>query len=319
MSNSTSKKAMLKGLGLLVALICVFALMSNMETISYAVGQMLSPRQFDVAALEATNAKREEHYKLIAGFWEHKSDSLFDRIEILENGIIWQYTQKKFILPNATADTISRISTSFLHPVSFEEGNIAMSDLRMIREVWIMPDTCFGRRSFLDYAQTKKSDGTLFFNGVAYTRYEGEIREFFPVNSLSLLRPNAVTISMPSCGTDAHVLDWLRQRIAGSFENRVFSAEELRAERENLLNNYFIPLSLTRIESRFLPGQEMSVDLRILVAADGSVDTVFVRGQGFASQASRLPIINEVSRWRFPAGGQRTDTLNFVGTVTIKR
>ncbi|MCL2845784.1 MAG: hypothetical protein FWE23_10125 [Chitinivibrionia bacterium] len=324
MGKNNSKNEIIRALTLLAALVVVFGMMSNMGKITETITIMLTPRQFDFEALEAANVQRQEYYDIVAGFWEHSSDTLFDRIELMDDGIIWQYTKKMFMMPNGQIDTLKRISTSFLYPVNFEEeNNSAMSDLRMIREVWITPDTCFGRRTFMDYASTAFSadDDILFFNGVPYTRFEGDIREFFPVGALNLLRPNPITFAMPSCNMSAPLRNWLSRRIVNSFEGRQIPAAEISAERRNLLENYFIPLSLSRMESRFKAGQELNINLRIIVAPDGGVDTVFVRGQGFGSQASRLPITNEIMGWRFPVasdGQQSADTLRFIGTF-IKR
>jgi len=319
-----SNKGMVKGLGLLAVFVVMLVLMNNMQMLTVVVEQMLTPRQFDFAALEATNELRKEYYGVIAGFWEHSSDTLFDRIEMMDDGIIWQYTEYMFMTPRGEIDTLKRISTSFLHPVSFGNDNSrALSDFRMIREIWIRPDTCFGRRTFIDFASSDflQEDDVFIFNNVAYTRFDGDIKEFFPVGALALLRPNPITFAMLSCNTETPVRDWIRRRIIQSFENRQINAADIRAERQNLLENFFIPLCLTRIEARFEAGQEWSLDLRVVVAPDGSVDTVLVRGRGFASQASRLPIINEAKLWKFPTtDGQTTaDTLHFVGTLTQQK
>jgi len=321
----SKNNGMIKGLGLLGVFIVLLVLMSNMQTLTELTVQMLTPRQFDFAALEATNELRKEYYGVIAGFWEHSSDTLFDRIELMDDGIIWQYTKHKFTAPSGQIDTLKRISTSFLHPVNFgaENSNFALSDLRMIREIWISPDTCFGRRTFMDFASSdfSQEDDIFIFNDVAYTRFDGNIREFFPEGALALLRPNPITFAMPSCNTEMPVLDWIRLRIIRSFEGRQINAAQVRAERENLFENFFIPFCLSKIDKRFDIGQELNLDLRVVVAPDGSVDTALVRGRSFASQASRLSIINEVKRWKFPANDEQTsaDTLRFVGTLITRR
>jgi hypothetical protein len=319
MSKKNFKNTMTRGLGLLALLVVLFFLMSKIDLAADIFEAVFTPRQFDFAALAATDSLRNEYYNLVAGFWEHSSDSLNDRIEIKDNGIIWRYTERIFTLPQGKIDSIARVSTGFLIPMRFGENNLALSDFRIFREVWFMPDTCFGRSDTYVVARTTFSNDSLFFDGAAYTRYEGELRDFFPAGSIGILQPSIETMTMRSCGKINHVAHWLRRNIAESFHEREIPYDMLKFEQEQLLRRYYIPLCLSRIEVAMEPGEEFDVDLRIIISPDGSVDSCIVRSRRFISAASRLPIVNEVKEWRFPADGQNSDTLQFIGRVIKKQ
>ncbi|MCL1947094.1 MAG: hypothetical protein FWF51_08110 [Chitinivibrionia bacterium] len=313
-----SKNPMAQGLLLLVALFFVLFLMSQMHLLTQALESVFTQREIDLPFLREMDSLRVIYYKQTAGFWEHSSANLYDRIELKDNGIIWRYTEKTFAFPYDKIDKISCVSTSFLQPARFTDG-IAVSNLRVINEVWFMPDTCFGRSAYDVVAKVSFSNDTLFFDGAAYTRYEGELKEFFPENSLNLLKPSKETINMKSCEKQRPLMDWLRENLIYSFDEREIPYDMFNFEREQLLKKYYIPYCLSRIENGSDAEKILDLDLTLIILPDGSVDTCFVKGKDFVSIASKKQVTEEVKRWKFPTISEKQDTLKFVGKFIKKQ
>ena len=319
MARKSPKNAVFRSFVLIAAFVVLLSLMGRIGELTDYFESVFAESSFE-AAMEATDSLRNDYYNLIVGFWEHSSDTLNDRIELLDNGIIWRFTEQNFNFPYNVRGEIARVSHAYLMPVRFgeDDDNFAVSNLRIIREVWFMPDTCFGNSFYDIVAKTSFRNDTLFFDGVPYTRYEGELTEFFPAGSLNLLGVNIQALSIPSCRSENVFADWLRVNITHSFHGRDIPFDMLRFEQEQLLANFYVPHILSRVESAMLFGNTYHLDLTLFISPDGSVENVVVRGRDFASRARRQPIINEVKRWRFPTDGENRDTLRFVGSF-VKR
>lgn len=313
-----SSDSIVKGFVLLGVLVALIFFMNRIDIITNYVEMVFSDAS-DSSSLTATDSLRQDYYNMIAGFWEHSSDKLSDRIELLDNGIIWRFSEKKFVFPYNRTEEISRVSHAYLAPMRFDENNFAMSNLRIIREVWFMPDTCFGNSFYDVVANTSYRNDTLFFDSIPYTRYKGELKDFFPVGSLDLLGMNVEAMMIVSCGKQNVLADWLRENIIYSFHDREIPIDALRFEQEQLFKNFYIPYNLTRAEGGMLFEKTYDIDLTITILPNGTVGDVKVKGTNFVSKASQAPIINEVKKWRFPTDGENSNTLRFVGSFVKKQ
>jgi len=316
-----SSNSMVKGLVLLGVLIALVFLMNRIDIITNYAEMVFSEGSMsgDSASMTATDSLRQDYYNMIAGFWEHSSDNLSDRIELLDNGIIWRFTEKRFAFPYNRIGEIERVSHAFLSPMKFGNDNFASSNLRIIREVWFMPDTCFGNSFYDVVANTFYRNDTLFFDSIPYTRYQGELKDFFPTGALDLLGLNIEALKLPPCGKQNVLADWLRENIIYSFHNREIPFDALRFEQEQLFKNFYIPYNLSRVEGGMMFEKTYDIDLTIVILPNGAVNDVKIKGKNFVSKASQLPIINEVRKWHFPTDGENLDTLRFVGRFVKKQ
>jgi hypothetical protein len=322
MSRKSSKNTTFRVLALSAVFIVLLIFTSKIDILTNYAEMVFSENSFAAGAGDSKTANdslRQDYYNLIAGFWEHSSGNLYDRIELLDNGIIWQYTERKFEFPYNKTYGIDRVSHSFLSPVRFDDENFAMSNLRVIREVWFMPDTCFGNSFYDVVANTFYRNDTLFFDSIPYTRYKGELKDFFPTGALDLLGLNPKAINIAPCKSKSVLPDWLRDNIIYSFDGREIPFDALKFEQEQLLKNFYVPYSLSRAEGGMLFEKTYGIDLKIEISPNGSVGEVWVKGKDFVSQASKMPIINEVKRWRFPTDGENPDTVRFVGKFVKKQ
>jgi hypothetical protein len=327
MNRKSSKETTLRGLVLLGVLIVLVIFLSKIDILTKYAETIFSVNSFsssDSGATTATDSLRVEYYNLVAGFWEHSSADLYDRIELKDNGIIWQYTEKTFAFPYNVSKKITRVLTSFLSPMRFGAGNYAMSNLRIIRETWIgynnPPDTCYGKNFYDIVANTSFSSDalghdTLFFDGVAYTRYKGELKDFFPDGVILLVDD----IRLRSCSKLNPLQDWLRENLSYSFNDREIPFDALKFEQEQLLKKYYIPYCLSKVEGAMMFEHTYDLDLKIIISPNGSVEDCVVKGKDFISAPSKKPIADEVKRWKFPSDGQNSDTLAFKGKFTKKQ
>ncbi|MDR0304822.1 MAG: hypothetical protein LBH98_08675 [Chitinispirillales bacterium] len=318
MGKKSPRETTMRGLALLAVLIVLCLFLSKIDMLIGYAEAIFSADSFsssDNAAMTATDSLRNEYYNLIAGFWEHSSDNLYDRIELKDNGIIWQYTEKTFAFPYNLSKKITRVSTSFLSPMRFGANNYAMSNLRIIRETWFMPDTCYGKNFYDVVANTYFSNDTLIFDSIPYTRYTGGLQEFFPYGALALVDD----IRVRSCNKLNPLADWLRENLAYSFDGREIPFDALKFEQELLLKKYYIPYCLSRIESAMMFEQAYNLDLKVIISPNGSVEDCIVKGKDFISAPSKKSIVNEVKKWKFPSDGQNSDTIAFKGKFIKKQ
>ena len=322
MAKKSSKEIFVRSFVLLVVFMALLVVMSKIDVLTDYAEMVFSEDAFLASsseAMAATDSIRNDYYNLIAGFWEHSSDSLNDRIELLDNGIIWRYTENNFVFPYGVNREIARVSHAYLMPMRFDDDNFALSNLRVIREVWFMPDTCFGNSFYDIVAKTSFRNDTLFFDNVPYTRFNGELKDFFPAGSLDLLGVNIDALRITSCRSKNVLADWLRSNVMFSFHGREIPFDALRFEQEQLLKNFYVPYSLSRAEGAMVFGNTYNLELRITISPNGRVENVVVRGRDFASRARRQPIIDEVKRWRFPTDGENSDTITFIGSFVKKQ
>jgi len=318
MSKKSPGETTMRGLMLLAILVALCMVLSKIDVLIGYAEQVFSAKSLSYSTTDdaaTTDSLRHEYYNLIAGFWEHSSNNLYGRMELKDNGIIWQYTEKTFAFPDNSSKKITRAWTGFLSPSRFGENNYASSNLRVIRETWFMPDTCYGRNFYDIVANTDFSNDTLFFDSVPYTRYTGELADFFPAGALALVDD----IKVRPCNKINPLADWLRQNLAYSFDGREIPFDALKFEQEQLLKKYYIPYCLSRIQDVMFFEQTYDLDLKIIISPNGSVENCVVKGKDFITAASKKPIANEIKLWKFPSDGQNSDTISFKGTFVKKQ
>ena len=106
--------------------------------------------------VEFTEAQRDSLIALASGFWEYQSDENAimkhnDRIEITENGYIWQVEQIQLTLPHETKKNITHVFHGYFYPssVSAFDTNYINCVIRHFPQLWIYEDdTCEIRKYF---------------------------------------------------------------------------------------------------------------------------------------------------------------------------
>ena len=158
-----------------------------------------------------SNRERDSLVELASGFWVYKSDTadlitIDDRLEITDNGYMWQVEQTQFTLPSGNKKNITHVFHGFFYPSSISVPDTTYVNIvvRNLPQMWIYDDdTCIitkyfgGTRShkviedafadlvvgdFKDEAVDVFLGGKFFkMNNRKYTPYGDEdIQIFFP-------------------------------------------------------------------------------------------------------------------------------------------
>ena len=296
-----------------VLIILVFSL-GKIDVLTRYADSIFAPRVYEDTN-DGLEEQRQQYYDMIAGFWVHESDFLYDKIELKDNGIIWQHSKMTFLFPYNVYGNIERVSTSYLMPVKIDNDRSAVSNQRVIRETWIKENICYGRNFYDLLTNTDYRNDTLFVEGISYIRYEGEIENFFEEGVLDLVDD----IKLRRCTFGFPLQDWLRENISNSFDARDIPFDALKFEQEELVKKFYVPYCLGRTESAMTVGKSYNVELEIVISPDGTVSSCKVRSSDLLSTVSRRPVVNEVMRWRFPTDGEHGNVIKYKGSFIKKQ
>ncbi len=214
----------IKALVLLIALIFGVSFYSKVATTDVMEGFL---SVFENSMTESSSQtkfsdeERDSVTKLVAGFWTYQTDTnnviaIDDRIEITDNGYIWQVEQIQFTLPSGDKKNIAHVFHGFLYPSSKSslDSLSINSVIRFLPQLWIYGnDTCEIRKyygesrehkvednviadygnfvvdDFKDEAVDVLADGNVFKMGDRdYRPYKGkDIQTFFPAGLIEMV------------------------------------------------------------------------------------------------------------------------------------
>ena len=120
-----------------------------------------------------TNNERDSLKDLASGFWVYRSDSndifiVDDRIEITDNGYIWQVEQVLFTLPSGSKKSMTHVFHGFFYPSSkaVPDSTYINSVIRYLPQMWISEgDTCVITKYFGESRLHKMDDVVLMDYG----------------------------------------------------------------------------------------------------------------------------------------------------------
>jgi hypothetical protein len=209
--SSKSKSSFGKAIVLLIGLILVIIFIQLVST-GNLIQQVINVFEQSGAKysdlVEFSDEERNSIKEKIAGFWTFASDSgspvnIDDRIEITDNGYIWQVKKIQFTLPSGKNKQLTHAVHAYLHPSSKAVGDTTQVNciLRTFNQVWIdEEDTCEIRKyiyvgdttTILDY-HNKILD--IYFDSEKiklenreYAKYsESDISDFFPPGLIDLV------------------------------------------------------------------------------------------------------------------------------------
>jgi len=280
-----------------------------------------------VTAETFTEPQQESMKKQFKGFWifsgtESQGVQLDDYIELLENGIMWQYERRIFDLPYGDKDTLIRASTSYLLP--FEKldtlPNGATCYLRLIRQNWqIDGNFCYGpSQKILDNMYTGKAQNsdivtnwtavrtdneTLTLNGNPYKKYSGELTAFFPDSKAIASVDDPTTYGCE--GDDPHLI-WIRNKIIESIKSQPLESNVVPMEQILNLKNFYIPYCLNRLEISYGKNDGEKLNIEASVSPTGSITSVKLKGKPVDSPSIKSLLISEISQWTLHGTGEES-------------
>lgn len=120
-----------------------------------------------------TNEERDSLMELASGFWVYRSDTNYiftvdDRLEITDNGYIWQVERIQFTLPSGDKKSMTHVFHGFFYPSSkaVPDSTFINSVIRFLPQMWIYEgDTCVITKYFGESRQHKLEDNVLLDYG----------------------------------------------------------------------------------------------------------------------------------------------------------
>ncbi len=321
----------------LIALVSVFSLVlfitsrtGNMEEFAQKILNGGSTEIDPTAATAETLAEpqQEAMKKQFQGYWtfsgeEMPSVHLNDYIELLENGIMWQYEQRVFALPYGDKDTLTRISTSYLLPFEQPDSTTvsAMCYLRVIRQNWQIDGSyCYGLSQkiledlYSAKAQTsdivvnknviRENDTTLRYDSREYSKYTGELTAFFP-------DPKAIaSVDDPTTygceGDDPH-LTWIRYRLIESIKTQQLESNVIPMEQKLNIENFYIPYCLNRLNVYYGKNEGEVITMTLKISPTGSITSVKLKGKPVDSPSIKSILTEEILQWMVHGTGSNSE------------
>lgn len=120
-----------------------------------------------------TNKERDSVVELASGFWVYKSDTadlitIDDRLEITDNGYMWQVEQIQFTLPSGNKKSMTHVFHGFFYPSSkaVPDSTYVNSVIRNLPQMWIDDgDTCVIKKYYGASREHKIDDVVLADHG----------------------------------------------------------------------------------------------------------------------------------------------------------
>jgi hypothetical protein len=309
--------------GVLLAVVVILFIVSQRLSTGKLPGADMTKLQLGLAKLNSmqlySETKKDSVRKAVAGLWMTAPESraltgmidLDDRIEMKDNGIIWQVKTYTVALPSGDTSRYSYIMTGYLLPFGqrLAADSTAYSDVRVIYQVMIKDkDTCYGESNIMtgwSHAPRKAADSIMMFEGTKYRLYSGDVTRFFPAGAVNL----AKKLSLNPCKIDYTFFESLERRIAGAFEMKTGATRDT-AEIHSIVTNYYAPLVKLAVAAQFSIGDiEKTRDIAIsfTVKPDGTVAKSSVVKNLPGIFAIERFVANAALLWKFPAAQQGKD------------
>jgi hypothetical protein len=305
---------------------------------------------------EFDEARQDSLRKTLAGFWTwddtgagDRAARLCDRIEVKDNGIIWQVQQYWIRLPSGDTTAMTLVHQAFLTPFAWldQQQKILVCEVRILKKVRISGrDTCYipavektvgMSEKEASYYPTMEStwhitvnDGRFNWEGREYTSWGSrDLSLFFPKGAVKLVDD----IRIVQCSGKSPDRVVLREKIAADVATDI-AATRTNADIARTLQRYYLPYCLQPLlrdptNPGIFPLQQANVSMT--VNWQGIVDTAqVVSRQLNFNDILRTSIEKEIREWRFnplPASKPSSvftcaitilaDTLAGTGLITI--
>lgn len=175
---------------------CLAGLYYGFAHLRFAIAQ--SPRQVRLYYKKAYRFSEQEKAVFLgshAGLWQFNIETLVDgkivkktdRIEIKNNGIIWQVVEWTIPMPSDSTITFRQIRTAYLKPYGVVGGD-SICDAYVLSQAFINgTDTCIGSWNYPELWSFRMSGSELGLNRRQYSVYRGEPDSFFPAGSVAFV------------------------------------------------------------------------------------------------------------------------------------
>ncbi len=334
-----------KAFVLLIVLVVVWLVANNIVSrgLPNAFMDIINEDSDTDAAYQVLSETEKTHLvSLLSGFWtaqppegeQQRAFAIDDHIELKDNGIIWRAIVQKVFLPSGDTAEFRHAYDAYLRPHGWvaDRDSVVACDVRILRQVRIAgADTCFGPTDVDVVWNVGIDSGRVMLDRTAYTRYTGDIHEFFPVGAIDLVergpklgiedqepayeakRKGEIRLNTPSadaprisltpdrCADSVNPGAFARRRLAGAYAHDTVAALSAE-EASRIVENGYAPALRRDIAAR-LPAHSTSRDTRLEVSfavrPDGGVENVVVEGSARGGRLTNV-VVDLVKSWRFP-------------------
>lgn len=301
---------MLKGivLALLLVVLLVFYSRVVQNGVPEQFGGLFDTSYDDGRHLEQFERPvRDAYKKKYAGFWhaeEMLSDAirLKDRLELKDNGIIWQVLHYQMRLPGGDSTSFTHVRHAYLDPYGRDTRDTTevVGEMHIIGQVYYASDdTCYGPSGENLLWKVGRTQEGLRFHGRDYASYEtASLDTFFPAGAIKLID----NINVPKCPEKTGLRSFLHLRLARAFQKMNPSANPEDKVKE-LLHQYYAPIILDPMVEYYrtwkvqIPQQ---ISLELVIGADGNVIRTSIKGQTVQGRKAEEAIAEEAKVWKFP-------------------
>lgn len=270
-----------------------------------------------------------------AGLWQFNIETMAggktvrktDRLEIKENGIVWQVTEWNITMPSDSLATFCQIRTAFLKPYGVMK-NDSMCDAFILTQAFIAgSDTCFGGWNYPELWEFHKEGASLVFNKRRYTSFKGELADFFPAGSVAYVQSAENQFFKDTVmGTSINQIFTVRKidsqtgkirlvPIRDSLNNLsqlfkteinrecgIYSGKEVNQDTITLfIDRYFEPFIISekwRNFPREIPNQ---IKTSFVVKSDGSINGISLTSSADIDKMLSEDFSKEIGSWRLPS------------------
>ncbi len=312
-----SSNSLSKGLVLLVLLIVAFLFYSRLSTkgLPSNVSSIVNSEFESFRDLkELSDEQKTNLKKAAAGFWIcQTADSTgpfqkLDRVELLDNGIIWQVTDWFVEFPSGDTASFVHVKHAYLDPFSsFEDSSTYTCNYRIIRQAFVIEgDTCFGESQVDEMWKAQRKGDNLILNRREYVPYNGAIQDFFPPKAIDLVE----VLNPKDCAPNADLKYFLKTSL-----KKVLSRNTPVPFKEDAvklwIDQYYGPAVFEEMLQSLGPYVVVadSFPVQFEVRDDGSIVKPGLKSGGLYNGQFEKMLLSEIQTWSFPklvAGSKST-------------
>jgi hypothetical protein len=243
--------------------------------------------------------------KLMGGFWVWAVDSpvqVRDRLELRDNGIIWNQLQYRYPLPDGTTRTRHHMIHAYIEPYGMKQGDSATSvcNAILIRQIWFSEDdTCFGSSNDTLMWQISRNESTLTFENRTYRPYTGSLDTFFVSGAVDLVD----SVGIDNCPRPAHIRRFMREDIVTATD-RVPAMPHTPSRIRTYIDRYYLPITVINVVNgmaRIDPARPRGLQARFVVTAEGRIEQVRLTGADTWHESRKTALQRRMGTWLLPA------------------
>lgn len=356
-TRSSFRRAMVLFAGLVLALL-LYARIPGLLSRITAILQESADASYQRG--EFSEAQQDSLRKKIAGFWLYGADSaagsrdvaLSDRVEIKDNGIVWQVRDLRISLPTNDTARVREIRQAYLTPFRWVDQHAG----DLLCEVWSLKrilirdsDTCYSTERVEEAWQVRVDSSGFLWRDREYASYgDRDLSLFFPASLLDLvdeigLRKDAtysikgktVTLSgdrgalrrqvagrtgYTRCRAGTRMADVVRDAVGGALQE-IPAAGAGSVALSAIVDGLYAPWCLRPLlDGRIGVGEPRisAVSISFVLRSDGIPRAVKVSSSpGTLVLWERKALETEIAKWRFPGTEAGKARRRFSGTCSL--